>query len=126
MRSEILTLLNTESRVFTSWSASLTHETAQHDCSNATHDITAGVCRGYSTQAEKEAAQDTKGVRLISLNEFQELLKWGIMMGVRLLHVLAVLRYFVPLSTMVGLVLLLSLVHTSISAVVTVDTTWDA
>ncbi|KAL3150803.1 hypothetical protein ABBQ32_000564 [Trebouxia sp. C0010 RCD-2024] len=37
---------------------------------------------GYSTQAEKEAAKDTKGVRLISLTEFQELLKWGILMGV--------------------------------------------
>ena len=39
-------------------------------------------CRGYSTEAEKEAAKNTKGVRLINLTEFQELLKWGILMGV--------------------------------------------
>lgn len=40
------------------------------------------LCRGYSTQAEKDAAKDTKGVRLINLTEFQELLQWGILMGV--------------------------------------------
>ena len=40
------------------------------------------LCRGYSTQTEKDAAKTTKGVRLISLTEFQELLNWGILMGV--------------------------------------------
>ena len=38
--------------------------------------------RGYSTQAEKDAAKETKGVRVISLTQFQELLNWGILMGV--------------------------------------------
>ena len=48
----------------------------------AVHQSWGWTCRGYSTQAEKDAAQETKGVRVISLTQFQELLNWGILMGV--------------------------------------------
>ena len=40
------------------------------------------ACRGYSTAQEKEAAKSTQGVRVITLQEFNELLQWGILMGV--------------------------------------------
>ncbi len=49
------------------------------------HQSRCGTCRGYSTQAEKDAAKETKGVRVISLTQFQELLNWGILMGVGVL-----------------------------------------
>jgi len=38
--------------------------------------------RGYSTEAEKEAAQRLDGVRSITLEQFNELVKFGILMGV--------------------------------------------
>ena len=38
--------------------------------------------RGYNTEAEREAAADLPGVRSISLEQFNELVKFGILMGV--------------------------------------------
>ena len=39
-------------------------------------------CRGYNTDIERRKAQDMDGVRLLSLPDFCELLRWGIIMGV--------------------------------------------
>lgn len=50
------------------------------------------ACRGYSTAQEKEAAKTTQGVRVITLQEFNELLQWGILMGV-CSHDIAQLRH---------------------------------
>jgi ketol-acid reductoisomerase len=43
-----------------------------------------GVCRrrGYNTEAEREAATKLAGVRSITLGQFNELVKFGILMGV--------------------------------------------
>ncbi len=38
--------------------------------------------RGYSTPEEKAAAQQLDGVRSITLKQFNELLKWGLIAGV--------------------------------------------
>ena len=38
--------------------------------------------RGYNTEAEREAATSLPGVRSITLEQFNELVKFGILMGV--------------------------------------------
>lgn len=40
------------------------------------------TCRGYNTEAEREAALQLDGVRSITLEQFNELLTFGILMGV--------------------------------------------
>lgn len=40
------------------------------------------ACRGYSTPKEKEAAKTMQGLKVITLQQFNELLQWGILMGV--------------------------------------------
>lgn len=42
--------------------------------------------RGYSTPEEKKEASQSKRIRTIGLHQFTELLKWGILMGVRYIH----------------------------------------
>jgi hypothetical protein len=37
---------------------------------------------GYCTEGEKQLARATPGVELLSLGQFVELLKWGLVMGV--------------------------------------------
>ena len=40
------------------------------------------LCRGYNTEAERAAALELQGVRSITLAPFNELIKFGILMGV--------------------------------------------
>lgn len=41
--------------------------------------------RGYNTTAEREAARDLPGVRVLSLEQGCSLLRWGVVAGVRAL-----------------------------------------
>ena len=40
--------------------------------------------RGYNTEDERNAAQEVQGLATINLKQFAELMRWGVVMGVRL------------------------------------------
>ena len=50
------------------------------------------ACRGYNTDTERRRAQQMEGVQLLSLSKFCELLRWGIIMGVRCMALFLLLQ----------------------------------